>query len=255
MRVITIGDVHGESIIWEVADLKKMLLNPNLEETEYDLYVFLGDYIDSKLHSFKTVMENFLKIIQLKKNYPEKVVLLIGNHDLRYMFGRDKFKCSGTDEENYYKYLNVYKDNMDLFVPILKIKNYVFSHAGMSLGWLLEFTDYYGFSDMEVAIDNINNIFIETIYGDITIDVMSPLYYCSIFRGGPEAHGGIFWADARETMNKIVPGLHQIVGHTPVKEIKTINVDSTDATKGSITYINTIFSTEDPKEIYFALNI
>ena len=46
MKVIAIGDVHGRSEWKQIADLAILATTHNLD-TEYDEYIFLGDYVDS----------------------------------------------------------------------------------------------------------------------------------------------------------------------------------------------------------------
>ena len=50
----------------------------------YDKVVFLGDYVDSFTISNIASYENLKDIIRLKKRDPNKVVLLLGNHDIQY---------------------------------------------------------------------------------------------------------------------------------------------------------------------------
>lgn len=40
--------------------------------------------------------------------------------------------------------------------------------------------------------------------------------YCSYYRGGTNKYAGPLWCDMRELEFVHVPGLNQIVGHTPV---------------------------------------
>ena len=56
--------------------------------------VFLGDYLDpyGYVHKGK-LLDNLRAIMQLKRDRPEDVVLLLGNHDLHY-FCEDA--CVGT---------------------------------------------------------------------------------------------------------------------------------------------------------------
>lgn len=53
-------------------------------------------------------------------------------------------------------------------------------------------------------------------------------------RGG-EGTGGVTWADKRETAVDMLKGYHQVVGHTPVKDIETIRYADS-----SVTYIDVL---------------
>jgi predicted MPP superfamily phosphohydrolase len=82
MKHIAIGDLHGRDT-WQQVNTKL-----------YDKVIFLGDYVDSHTLSDLVILENLKKIIALKKRPPEKVVLLLGNHDAHYLH-YPRFECSG----------------------------------------------------------------------------------------------------------------------------------------------------------------
>ncbi len=74
-RMLVIGDVHGD-----LETLIKILKNEDaIEKLEQgDMYiVFLGDYIDRGHES----LEVMALVLNLKCSYPDKVVLLRGNHE------------------------------------------------------------------------------------------------------------------------------------------------------------------------------
>ena len=82
--MIIIPDIHGRNF-WKEA----------VTGREEDIIVFLGDYLDPYPHDFpdKTADEiweqtwnNFNDIIEFKKKHPSNVVLLLGNHDLHYIY-------------------------------------------------------------------------------------------------------------------------------------------------------------------------
>ncbi|RKY43746.1 MAG: hypothetical protein DRP81_06495, partial [Candidatus Omnitrophota bacterium] len=70
-----IGDTHGdsESTDWIIDRIRKDL------EEKRAFVVFLGDYVNNGLNS----VENLIKVLQLKEKFPERVVLLSGNHEFR----------------------------------------------------------------------------------------------------------------------------------------------------------------------------
>ncbi len=71
MQTVVISDLHGKDV-W-----KKIVSKEN-----FDKVVFLGDYFDSYDIPYDKQMENFKKIIKFKKKNKDKVVILLGNHDL-----------------------------------------------------------------------------------------------------------------------------------------------------------------------------
>lgn len=70
MKIIVIGDIHGRTI-WK-----------DIVKQEFDLCIFLGDYVDSHYGITAEEQEkNLLEILDFKENNPNKVILLRGNHE------------------------------------------------------------------------------------------------------------------------------------------------------------------------------
>ena len=72
-KINVIPDIHCKNI-W-----KKFI-----QETS-DLIVFLGDYVDSFTHSNTEMINNLNDIIQFKLDNTDKVITLLGNHDIAYL--------------------------------------------------------------------------------------------------------------------------------------------------------------------------
>ena len=71
MRIIAIGDIHGRTI-WK-----------DIVNQEFDLCVFLGDYVDSHDEiPAKQQVDNLLDILEFKEHNSNKVILLRGNHKI-----------------------------------------------------------------------------------------------------------------------------------------------------------------------------
>lgn len=78
-KILIVSDVHGRKF-WHKA--KEMINN-------VDKVVFLGDYLDP--YSYEGVsrldaIKEFREIIKFKEDNPDKVILLLGNHDCAYCF-------------------------------------------------------------------------------------------------------------------------------------------------------------------------
>jgi predicted MPP superfamily phosphohydrolase len=71
MRIIAIGDLHGKDC-WLTIDPDK-----------YDKIIFVGDYVDASDISREKIVENLEQVIAFKLKHPEKVELLLGNHDIQ----------------------------------------------------------------------------------------------------------------------------------------------------------------------------
>lgn len=69
MKILTIPDLHGKTV-WK-----------NVFDTNYDRIIFLGDYVDDFPPTTDgEILDNLFKIIEIKKAFPEKIILLWGNH-------------------------------------------------------------------------------------------------------------------------------------------------------------------------------
>ena len=104
IQILLIPDVHGRHF-WK-GPVKETLENTNAK------IVFLGDYLDvypqefTEMYGFKLdvyteenydkiykllddTVDMFGEIIELKKKYPERITLLVGNHDCGYAVGHN----------------------------------------------------------------------------------------------------------------------------------------------------------------------
>ena len=194
--IIVFGDIHG-STFWETV----------VDENPACRYIFLGDYLDP----YKNVpewqlIENLKKIIQFKKERPDDVILLLGNHDMHY-FCSDMYPCSRFDFFIAKEVSVLFRENIHLFMYAFQVDNCIFSHAGISEKWFLE--DFKGNADKNIA-DQLNNPLPEQL---------SSLCRCGEARGGESGTvGGIFWADVTELF-ELLPGYTQVVGHNRVNDV------------------------------------
>jgi predicted MPP superfamily phosphohydrolase len=226
MKIITISDIHGRSNWKDIADISKLLKLDN-SKPEYDKYIFLGDYVDSYNETDAVILFNLKLIIEFKHKYPNHVILLLGNHDLQYMFSTELHGCSGYRPSMYQELHNLFNDNKHLFQPIYQIDNYIFSHAGITTVWLNILKLHKSLEDNSIS-EYITSLFDE--------------YYHRLFdvgrsRGGYNKVGGIFWADFSETTAYVLPNYHQIVGHTPMETSPYTHFSKLDD-NSSITYID-----------------
>jgi len=127
MKIIALGDIHGRSIWKRIA-----------QENNYDRLVFMGDYFDSKEGiNPEQQLQNFAEIIELKKLQPEKIILLIGNHDFHY-FRFAPRNYSGYQMEAsplIQTALNSALDSNYLQISFIH-STFLFTHAGVTKTWL-----------------------------------------------------------------------------------------------------------------------
>jgi len=227
MKIITIPDIHG------CTDWKKII---ELEKDQ-DLTIFLGDYVDHWTYSNDQIYDNLKDIMGFKYDNPNKVVLLYGNHDLQYLFAYNSHGCSGYRPEMYFDLHELFNKNINLFQAAYQYKNYIWTHAGISNGWMKTF-------NKEISADS----FIEEFN---TGGIHSKIYDVGKRRGGWNKFGGIFWADMSETCTSYIKGFHQIVGHTKVKRIEKFGDEN-----GSIVFTDTMENKDlNIRDKYRALEI
>ena len=233
MKILVIGDIHGRNF-W-----RETVYN-NLHKV--DKVIFLGDYLDPyknevdenyKLHNMECEeyedAQNLLKmlndIVALKKNEPEKYILLTGNHTDSYIWS--KFKAATrTDYKNWELYHKFFSQNLEFFNLVWVEDNVIFSHAGISDGWAREVWKKFRYPEsayksimdvalalIDIPLTNVNNEYIQLISN------------ISYYRWGESQYGSCEWADIKEHINMssktLSPlgeeGIYQVFGHTQLK--------------------------------------
>ena len=123
-KVIAIGDIHG-STKWR-----------NIIDGNKDVQiVFLGDYLDPYVeYDCDEILDNLIEIIDFKRNNKDRVVLLLGNHDLHYI-SSDAEICTRFDFRIARKAGILFIENFKLFQYAFQLKDIIFTHAGISQRW------------------------------------------------------------------------------------------------------------------------
>lgn len=218
MKILSIGDTHGHFVLDEI----KEIMN------DYDKIIFVGDYVDSFELNNITINGNLHDLISFKQQNMDLVVLLLGNHDIQYLFNNNRHRCSGYRSEIRFDLYDMFYKNKELFQMSYQIDNYLWTHAGVHTTWynqrFNEFRKQYG---MEAISDQLNTAF--ELYEESLFDV-------GLSRGGWNKVGGPFWCDKDELKSKPLENYHQIVGHTHVNDITTISINQNT----SVTFIDTI---------------
>lgn len=200
MKTVTIGDIHGHDT-WKKVD-----------PAQYDKIIFVGDYLDSFSVDNETMGNNLLDIIQFKKDYPDKVVLLLGNHDIHYLFDDMRYRGSGYRAEFYLTFYDILHPNNNLFQIAYQVDNVLWTHAGVSKKWADEYLTHWHKSMYAEAL---NDKF-QTKKGRDEIMLVGHM------RGGYNLYGGPVWADHKESIRHPIAGLVQIFGHTNINELSII---------------------------------
>ncbi len=224
MKIISIGDIHGRTD-WQVIDPE-----------QYDHIVFVGDYCDSSTFSDEEEIANLTNIIEFKKRHPEKVRLLLGNHDLHYIY-YPYFRCGRYRPTTQPTLTPLFQENENLFEIAFQVGRTLWTHAGISNAWLAHLEDAP--QDVTMMAAHLQSLHVDESKR-MVLHMVGPI------RRGSAPCGGITWADKFETKTDFPDGLHQIVGHSRVNRITSImNAGGT----GSITYIDCLHSSREFCEI------
>lgn len=211
MKVLILPDIHG----------RKFWVKPCENIDKYDKVVFLGDYFDPydfENIDFNDCIDNFKEIIKLKEKYPNKVVLLLGNHDMPYSsnhyyhFSMWHCRHSSTFHD---KIAKLFDDNKSYFEIAHVEKDVLFTHAGVESGWLEKVVKCQE-TDINKICDILNEL-------PKTVDGLEKLYSITRERGGRDKYGSCIWADVHDLLwdvdsineeRKPIHNIKQIFGHT-----------------------------------------
>lgn len=217
MKIIIIGDIHGRGL-W-----KEVVAN-ELKEKEPHTIVFIGDYFDSRDGiSSEDQINNFLDIIRFKKDQASAidVILLIGNHDYHYLPEIQEHYSNYQKDaaETIYKTL---EDNMSHLQMAYSHENFLFTHAGVSRDFCDNRNINYDITLLgldnitEFIAEDLNDRFINepTIFGFTPNDFMD--------NHGESVTQTPIWIRPKSLGKSIIPGIRQVVGHTTVEHITTV---------------------------------
>ena len=198
LRILTFGDIHGRGIWKDVIDREGI---DNL-----DLIVFLGDYFSSREDIPVDLQEeNFRHIVEFKNMYPDKVVLLRGNHDMEAC----KYYWAECYPSHHSKW--VY-ENKEWFLEntqwVLQIDDVVFSHAGITKRWYEDMCEAY---PEITCFEDINKIEPSEMFGFRPCKLSD--YY------GESETQPCTWIRPAFLCEYGFPEIRYVVGHSTVKAI------------------------------------
>lgn len=210
MKVLTIPDVHGRKF-WLTA------VEQHIDDC--DKVVFLGDYLDP--YTFfegitkREAIENFKEMLEFAEKHTDKVVMLLGNHDITYISQYFYRNADGGrhDKKNEHEIKSLFRKHLDLFRLIYEAKNgsgkVWFSHAGITRGWYEAHKEFFGTENNEAMIpERINKCFKDNPSCAFLTDI-------SAVRGGRQMYGSMVWADVEEhEYSDGFEGAYQVFGHT-----------------------------------------
>ena len=225
MKTLVIPDVHQD-----LAGVKKIF---QIEKSEsFDEIIFLGDWFDSfheppKVSSFKDTCL-FLRDL-VWNNKSNKMVFLVGNHDLAYIYNNKKsgyssiipsltYWCSGVTKNKIGTFRQVFYDKSlkdDWFIDNFKIahksQGWIFSHAGMV--------------NRQIPYGHTIDKVIDEVLPDVWANFRNTLHSKNALisavgtvRGGQDNTGGLLWLDYYSEFFPSADVGKQVFGHSYVPE-------------------------------------
>lgn len=129
MKVLAVGDIHTK--LWIITQIKSMV-------DDYDNIIFVGDYADDWNSGPLQTIETWKALKAFQDEYPDKVKLVIGNHD--YIYVNNVHTISGGYNTVTQTLLNA-PENEDIrywlnALPYyMQIDHVTYTHAGIAEGW------------------------------------------------------------------------------------------------------------------------
>jgi hypothetical protein len=174
----------------------------------------MGDYVESTDIDNLFMKKNLIDIIGLKKKYPDKIVLLWGNHDIQYLLGKDHF-CSGYRPQMKQELFEIFNSNAYLFTLAFQAGDYLWTHAGINAWWYeFRFLPFAEKQKEQASIAELLNIAFDKRY--------KAIFDVGYSRDGDTESGGPLWCDIEELEDDPWLELNQIAGHNRVDQFERI---------------------------------
>jgi hypothetical protein len=222
MKVIALGDTHGR-INWKAIAEKEL--------ATCDKFVFIGDYFDShdRDSSGDLQIENFKEILELKKANPDKVVLLIGNHDYHYIRGLGE-SYSGYQAAHALSIGELVEGAIKdgLLQLAYMADGFFYSHAGLTKTWAsmimgLEYSKEG--KNMKNINPQVDDVFVQVLNDYLVyqpnVFVFSPGDRFSMT--GDDVTQGPLWVRPYSLSKDKVEGLWFVVGHTTSRALSIVD--------------------------------
>lgn len=215
MKILVLPDIHGRQFWRKPFE--------NLEQ--YDRVVFLGDYLDPydfEGISVEDAIDNFKDILLMAKDN-DKVVMLLGNHDMPYFsqtyYRYNSYHCRHS-REHHDEISGIFKEHEDKFRIAHTEDGVLFTHAGCTSVWLDYAFDYKYTKDLNVSdlCDSLNSL-IKSDKGALGVEL---LYMVSPIRGGNDMVSSCIWADKSEMYWDTANMLNEESTQYPIYKVKQV---------------------------------
>lgn len=251
MKYRIIGDIHGR-VNWQ-----KLV---NIDDLN-TINIFLGDFTDpyygyEKVASYQQMIEQINKVFELKKQAPDRVIILASNHDNQYWINDgdsnrfDRLHCKEINK--------LFVDNTNLFHGVAYSigEKYLITHAGVTWDWYQkQFNNTYNkdITTLKEICDNINTFYNESIENKIKFTFGACTTKLSDYYGVCPSHSPL-WVRPRTLWDSNLfgfdSGIIQVIGHTRFEPMKHSDKDlyGTIATYGTLK--TPIKNDEDAEDAY-----
>lgn len=237
-KILIIPDVHGRDF-WRDSVIK------TLTNTSANI-IFLGDYTDPYSSEWapnfdyrQHTIDNLKEIIELKRQNPDKITLLLGNHDCGYAIG-DTISSSRMDRTHLSELKELFRENRELFQIAEECdiagRHLIFSHAGILKGWARSvWGDEVDDTDFNV-VSRLNNAWLDNDW-----NILDRLGDYDTYRGWSGLqYGSPVWSDIRSWI-RVTPeetyGFN-IVGHTQLDDRQVVLDQIADLDCRKVFYID-----------------
>lgn len=186
---------------------------------DFDKFIFLWDYFDSRTKSIEDQIENFYDILDFKEENPGKVIMLTGNHDYHYLpYVSETYSWFKAETKMHMQHLlEELISNWEL-IATYKYQDYIFSHAGISQRRLDIHNITYSEINMKLLEDH-------TIFWYNPVDRSST---------GNHPSQSPIWIRPQALKWVAIKGTH-VIGHTtfdiPIEDDNLIYLDAPKANK------------------------
>ena len=182
----------------------------------------MDPYVDERFTD-RHGIKNLREIIDFARNN-KNVTLLVGNHDCSWIW--DALRWERTSYLYYKELHQLYRDNIDLFTSCVRLGDTLFTHAGVSDGWIDNMNNMleYKKSSLRLNQDNIvmyiDNEFRNELVreGSVRRGMSSQEFDIGAIRWGDSTYGGPFWNDIREYQDPEGWTIKQIFSHTQLEK-------------------------------------
>lgn len=129
MNILAVGDIHTKI---EIVETVRKYVN------QYDKIVFIGDYADDWGKGPLATLATWEAIYELQRDYPNKIVTIIGNHDYAYILpfnpGSGGYNRQTQLLLNMPEHKNI-KDWLTNMPISVELDGVTYSHAGIAAQW------------------------------------------------------------------------------------------------------------------------